>query len=74
FTANSIVRWNGEDKPTNLVSGYMLTATIAASDVSAVADVPVTVYDPTADPPATAPLTFYVVASVSRLYLPIVLK
>jgi hypothetical protein len=52
----------------------VLTAAIAAADVSAVADVPVTVYDPIADPAETAPLTFRVAASVSRVYLPLVLK
>ena len=72
FTENSVVRWDGSGRPTGFVSKSVLTATISASDVSAVANVPVTVYDPTADPTETTSLTFYVVASVSRVYLPLV--
>jgi hypothetical protein len=74
FTENSVVRWDGVGKPTALINSYTLTATIYAADVSTVSDVPVTVYDPGGDPTETTPLTFHVVASVSRLYLPLVLR
>jgi hypothetical protein len=74
FTGSSVVRWDGADKPTALVNGYTLTATISAADVGTVANVPVTVYDPGGDPTETPPLTFYVVESVSRVYLPFVLR
>jgi hypothetical protein len=76
FTENSIVRWDGASRPTDFVSGSWLTATIFAADVSTVGSIPVTVFDPS-PPPAgseTLPLTFHVVASVSRANLPVVAK
>jgi hypothetical protein len=74
FTHNSVVRWNGADRPTGFVSSTALTATISAADVSAVADIPVTVYDPDVTPTETPSLTFLVVESVTRVYLPVVLR
>ena len=76
FTPNSVVRWNGADRPTGFVASYALTATIYAADVGVVADVPVTVFDPSPVPSGTEtlPLTFRVVDSVSRLYLSLMLK
>ncbi len=73
FTGSSVVRWDGGARPASFVSNSVLTATILASDVSAVAEVPVTVYDPTTDPTETLPLTFRVLESVARVYLPLVL-
>jgi hypothetical protein len=76
FTSNSVVRWNGAARPTTFVSGSRLTATISLTDVSTIADIPVTVYDPSPVPTGTQtlPLTFHVVESVSRVYLPVVSK
>jgi hypothetical protein len=76
FTGSSVVRWNGADRPTGFVASYALTATIYAADVSAVADVSVTVFDPSPAPTGTEtlPLTFRVVHSVSRRYLPLVVR
>jgi hypothetical protein len=74
FTENSVVRWDGSDRSAALVNGHTLSATIYAADVSAVSDVPVTVYDPGGDPTETPPLTFHVVESVARLYLPLMLR
>ena len=76
FTPNSEVRWNGAARPTTFVSNSQLTAAISAADVSTVADIQVTVYDPIAEPGGaeTAPLTFQVVESISRIYLPVILK
>ena len=34
FTANSVVRWNGADRPTVYESSYRLSAAISAADVS----------------------------------------
>jgi len=44
--------------------------------VNAVADIPITVYDPSPVPTGTQtlPLIFHVVQSVSRVYLPVVFK
>jgi hypothetical protein len=76
FTASSVVRWNGSDRPTTFVSSTRLTAAIAAADVSAIADVPVTVYDPTPTPGGTLtpPIMLHVVKTIFRIYLPAVLK
>jgi len=71
FTESSAVRWDGADRPTGLVSATTVTATIAAADVSTVGAVAVTVYDPTATPTETTALTFHVVATVYRVYLPV---
>ena len=74
FTEYSVVRWDGADRPTSFAGGSRLTATIYAGDVSAAAEIPVTIYDPAPVPTGTetAPLTFYVVESVRRIYLPVV--
>ncbi len=76
FTENSIVRWDGDPRPTGFVSSSVLTAAITAADVGEVGDVLVTVYDDSGVPggPETLSLTFHVVAHVSRVYLPLVLK
>lgn len=72
FTENSIVRWNGEDRPTTFVSATTLTAEISATDVDEVGTFPVTVYDP--GPPAeeTDAVMFYVVEEVWEVFLPVV--
>jgi hypothetical protein len=76
FGENSVVRWDSVERPTTFVSGSRLTATILVSDVSTVAEIPVTIYDPAPEPDGTEtpPLFFRVVESVSRVYLPVVFK
>lgn len=76
FTPNSIVRWDGVDRTTYFVNSSTLTTTILATEVSTVADIQVTVYDPEPPPSGaeTDPLIFQVVESLSNIYLPIVLK
>jgi hypothetical protein len=69
FTENSVVRWNGADRPTTFVSTSRLTAAIAQADVETVGNVPVTVYDSDTDS-ETQPMMFYVVGSVNRVYIP----
>jgi len=46
FTRNSVVRWNGGDRPTTFVSATRLEAAIAAADVAAVGTAQVTVFTP----------------------------
>ncbi len=46
FLGASIVRWNGSDRSTSLVSGSQLQAAIAASDIAAVGTAQVTVFNP----------------------------
>ena len=72
FTPNSLVRWNGEDRPTTFVSATTLMAAIPGTDVDEVGTFSVTVYDP--GPPAeeTGAVMFYVVEEVWRVFLPVV--
>jgi hypothetical protein len=46
FAQASVVRWNGEDRPTTFVSQGQLTAQIAAGDVAAAGQASVTVFTP----------------------------
>lgn len=46
FIAGSVVRWEGEDRPTTFVSATRLDATIGAADVADPAAVAVTVFNP----------------------------
>jgi parallel beta-helix repeat protein len=74
FTSSSVVRWNGSNRPTKFDSDTRLTAVIAAVDVSALGEYPVTVYDPDPAPSGTetAPVMFHVVESVFDIYLPVI--
>jgi hypothetical protein len=46
FVTNSVVRWNGNDRPTTFVSSTQLTAAIPASDVATAGTANVTVFNP----------------------------
>lgn len=46
FVPGSVVRWNGSDRPTTFVSGTQLRALINSSDVAAVGNAQVTVFNP----------------------------
>ena len=46
FVASSVVRWNGNDRPTTFQSSSQLTAQISTSDVSAAGTADVTVFNP----------------------------
>jgi len=76
FTPNSVVRWNGSDRPTAFISSTRLTAAIGAADVSATGIVPVTVRDPLPPPGGseTAPVMLYIVSEVTDSYLPIIAR
>lgn len=73
FTANSVVRWNGVNRPTVFVNSTRLSAAISTADVSALGDIPVTVWDP-AGPGGTEtqPVLFHVVEVVYEGYLPVI--
>ncbi len=47
FVANSVVRWNGNDRVTTFVSGTQLSASITAADIAAAGTANVTVFNPT---------------------------
>jgi len=74
FTNNSVVRWNGSDRPTTFISDTHLTATILAEDVSVLGEFPVTVFDPAPFPAGaeTPPAWFHVVESVFDIFLPLI--
>jgi hypothetical protein len=46
FVTGSVVRWNGEDRPTTYVSATQLTAAIPGTDLGVTGTVPVTVSNP----------------------------
>jgi hypothetical protein len=46
FVGNSTVRWNGANRPTAVISGQQLSATIPSADVAATGTVPITVSNP----------------------------
>ena len=46
FVANSIVRWNGDNRPTTFVSSSQLTAQISTSDIDTAGTATVTVFNP----------------------------
>ena len=46
FNSASVIRWNGQNKPTTFVSASQLTAQIPASDLQSAGQFPVTVFDP----------------------------
>jgi uncharacterized protein (TIGR03437 family) len=46
FQPNSVVRWNGNDRPTTLITGTQLQATIPAGDIASAGTATVTVFTP----------------------------
>jgi 6-phosphogluconolactonase (cycloisomerase 2 family) len=46
FVANSVVRWNGTDRPTAFVSSSQITAQIPASDIASTGTAAITVFNP----------------------------
>ncbi|HEV3139970.1 MAG TPA: S8 family serine peptidase, partial [Vicinamibacterales bacterium] len=58
FGSNSIVRWNGGDRPTTYVTDSKLTAAIPASDLAAPGTASVTVFTPAPGGGTSSPLTF----------------
>jgi hypothetical protein len=46
FVTGSVVRWNGNDRPTTFVSSTQLTAAIPASDIATAGTANVTVFNP----------------------------
>ena len=73
FTNDNIVRWNGGNLATTVVSPYVITAVIPAANLSSPKTVAITVYDPSENATSNA-MTFTVVQNVSWVYLPAILK
>jgi hypothetical protein len=72
FTASSVVRWQGNPRPTTLISSTILTADIAPGDISSLGKYLVTVWDPTQGSGGfeTPTLSLTVFNRVSNVYLP----
>jgi hypothetical protein len=58
FMANSVVRWNGVNRPTTLVNATQLQASIGAADIAAAGTANVTVFTPAPGGGASAPVPF----------------
>jgi subtilisin len=61
FVSSSIVRWNGQDRPTTFLSATQLRATIPATDVASVGSASVTVFTQAPGGGTSSPLTFTIV-------------
>jgi len=57
FVYGSVVRWNGADRPTTLLSASQLRAAISAEDIAAAGTASVTVFTPAPGGGTSAPLT-----------------
>jgi hypothetical protein len=58
FVANSIVRWNGNGRPTSYTSPTQLSATIPATDIASQGTAAISVFNPTPGGGASNSLTF----------------
>jgi hypothetical protein len=72
FSLNSVVLWNGQDRPTTFVDSTCLQAAIPASDVITPGNFAVVVRDPFPPPGGTqtASVMFHVLPSVFDAFLP----
>jgi Domain of unknown function (DUF4082)/Bacterial Ig-like domain/Bacterial Ig domain len=65
FVTNSVVRWNGADRPTTFVSATQLTAAIPSTDIAASGTASVTVFNPAPGGGTSNPQTFTISASAA---------
>lgn len=63
FLTNSVVRWNGSDRPTTFVSATQLSATISSSDIASPGTAIVTVFNPTPGGGTSPGATFTITSS-----------
>jgi hypothetical protein len=63
FVTSSVVRWNGANRTTTVVSATQLTAAITAADLASARSVPVTVSTPTPGGGTSSNATFTVTAA-----------
>jgi hypothetical protein len=70
FVPNSVVRWNGGDRPTTFVDGATLQASIGQSDISTPGDASVTVFTPGPGGGVSEALTF-TITNASQNPLPV---
>ncbi len=62
FVAESVVRWNGANRTTTVVSATQLTAAISAADIAAQGSATVTVFNPAPGGGVSGNLTFTITA------------
>jgi uncharacterized protein (TIGR03437 family) len=60
FVAGATVRWNGNNRPTSIVSSTQLTVQIPASDLSTMAEASITVFNPAPSGGVSNSLSFLV--------------
>ncbi len=61
FVLNSVVRWNGSDRPTTFMGSTRLTASIPASDLLVAGSASVTVSNPVPGGGGSSPFTFTII-------------
>ena len=61
FVDNSVIRWNGEDRPTTFINSTSLTTPIDASDIAALGTASVTVFNPAPGGGISNPVLFSIV-------------
>ncbi len=67
FNMNSVVQWNGANRPTSYMSRTQLSAVISADDISSGADINVTVSNPFPVLTVSNPLSFRVINPLPRI-------
>jgi hypothetical protein len=74
FTAESVIRLDGNDRPTTFVDETQLTTTLSGADLESLGTVSITVYDPASGTAGeeTDAQNFRVVANIETLYLPLI--
>lgn len=73
FTSDCVVRWNSSDLDTTYINPTRLRAVIPADNIKSIGSANITVYN-SIDDATSDPETFTVVANVSWVYLPGILK
>jgi len=73
FTPTSVVRWNGANRATTYVSPFLVTAVLPSTDVDALGNFNVTVYDPNRSL-ESSPMTFTVIDEMFEIFLPMVVR
>jgi hypothetical protein len=74
FTAESVIRLDGNDRATTFVDDTQLTTTLSGADLESVGTASVSVYDPASGTAGeeTEAQTFHVVVTIETLYLPLI--
>lgn len=67
FTPASVLRWNGQDRPTIVMSSTQLQAAIAETDIAAQGTADVTVFTPSPGGGTSTALTFTIVNPLPRI-------